>query len=135
MRYAYWVAIASAILLSSVVAKPYTEAELKAMFVRTVQPEYPREAQAFHHTGEGLFRLELDERGTVTSVVALTSTGYRALDMSSLEALRRWQAKPGSKREVDVPVRFVMGSSSDTGVGASSWRPSAPVMTGRSRSP
>jgi TonB family protein len=92
----------------------YTGAELKAMFIKTVEPEYPTQAFALRHTGDGTFRLAIGENGRVTSVATVQSTGYRELDKSCLAALGQWQAKAGPKRVVDVPVTFTMGAGSSS---------------------
>jgi TonB family protein len=88
----------------------YTAAELKAMFTKTVQPDYPFEARRLRHIGRGVFRLTIDEQGRVTSVKAVESTGYGELDASCLVAFRQWQARTGPKRVVAMPVTFTMES-------------------------
>jgi TonB family protein len=92
-------------------AKRYTTRELKAMFVKMPTPEYPLATRKLRIEGRGVFRLFVDEQGRVDSITTIRSTGYRDLDKSCLKAFRRWQATPGTKREVDVPVAFTMKSS------------------------
>jgi TonB family protein len=92
-------------------AKHYTAAELKGMFIEMPAPDYPIEMRRLRVEGRGVFRLSVDEQGRVTSVTVVKSTRYRTLDKSCLKAFRHWQATPGTKREVDVPVRFTMKSS------------------------
>src|SRR6266480_6467973 len=97
-----YIAIALLLLsLSPALARRYTGAEIKAMFTYMPWPGYPYHARSIHMTGEGLFRLLVDEQGRVTSVVALQSTGERELDAEAIKTYMRWQARPGSKREVD----------------------------------
>ena len=74
----------------------YTDAELREMFVKRVQPEYPYSARALRHVGHGTFRLAVNEQGRVSSVKTVKSTGYTELDRSCLVALGQWQAKPGT---------------------------------------
>lgn len=103
--------IAIAFLLLSVsptLARRYTESEIKAMFTFMPLPGYPYHARSIHMTGEGLFRLLVNEQGRVTSVVPLQSTGERELDNEAVKTYMRWQARPGPKREVDVPTKFTM---------------------------
>jgi TonB family protein len=88
----------------------YTAAEFREMFVKRVQPEYPYSARALRHVEHGTFRLAVNEQGRVSSVKTVKSTGYTELDRSCLVALGQWQAKPGTKRVVDVPVEFTTGS-------------------------
>jgi TonB family protein len=101
------------------VARPYSEAERKAMFVRAPAPDYPYEARRAREEGTGLFRLFVDEQGRVTVVTVLKSTGHQVLDSESLRVLKSWRTKPGAKREVDVPLKYVLGGAqrSDNGMG------------------
>jgi len=93
-------------LLTSAVAKRYTDAELKAMFVSRTPPYYPVELRQRRVTGSGVFRLYVDQQGKVTAIGVLESTGNKQLDAEALKAFVRWRAKPGAKREVDQPVTF-----------------------------
>ena len=56
----------------------------------------------------GMTRL-FDENGVVTKVGVMKSTGHKILDVSAAAGLSRWGAKPGRRREVDMPVQFVLG--------------------------
>lgn len=89
------------------------------MFIRAVKPDYPYEARRAREEGTGLFRLYVDERGRVTAVTILKSTGHQVLDSESIRILRSWRARPGERREVDVPLKFVLAGtqSSDNGMG------------------
>jgi TonB family protein len=93
-------------MCSGASGKHYTTAEINAMFVRRPVPEYPVEVRRRHITGTGTFRLFLDERGRVTNVTTIETTKNAQLDASAIRAFRQWQAKPGPKREVDVPATF-----------------------------
>ena len=94
--------------LTAFVPYIYTPADFKAIFLKMPSPEYSYEARRRRFTGSGLFRLFVDEKGQVESVKILKSTGYPELDSSSVKTLREWQARPGNRREVDVPVNFIM---------------------------
>jgi TonB family protein len=89
------------------------------MFVRAVMPRYPSEALWRREEGAGLFRLYVDERGRVTNVTILKSTGHQVLDSESISAFWTWRARAGERREVDVPLKFVRAGiqSSDNGMG------------------
>jgi TonB family protein len=91
-------------MCSGALGKHYTTAEINAMFVRCPVPEYPVEVRRRHITGT--FRLFVDERGRVTNVTTIETTKNAQLDASAIRAFRQWQAKPGPKREVDVPATF-----------------------------
>jgi TonB family protein len=100
-------------------ARPYSDAERKATFIRMVQPVYPLEARRSRKEGTGVFRLYVDERGKVTDVAVLKSTGDKALDFESVRALQQWLARKGVRREVDVPLHFTLhgGPPGDNGMG------------------
>jgi TonB family protein len=98
-----------AVLATPAIAKRYTDAELRAMFVFRPTPYYPIELRERRITGSGIFRLYIDEQGKVTSIGILKSTGRRGLDAEALKTFVRWRAKPGPRREVDQPVTFQFG--------------------------
>lgn len=95
-------------------ARRISAEERDAMFVRMVRPEYPPVARGRNQEGTGLFRLHINERGTVTAVTVLTSTGHPILDTEAVETLKRWVAIRGERREVDVPVVFAMSGHRNT---------------------
>jgi TonB family protein len=79
--------------------------------IAAAAPQYPVEARLRHVQGTGFFRIFIDVKtGAVTQVATLRSTGYVSLDTAAIAALRRWRWKPGTWKEVDVPVAFQMGS-------------------------
>jgi TonB family protein len=89
-------------------ATTYDPPEVRAMFFYRPHPDYPFQLRARHFVGSGLFRLHVDERGSVTSVDVLRSTGHPELDSEALKAYRKWRAKPGTTREVDLPCTFAL---------------------------
>lgn len=95
-------------------------------------PEYPYNARTLRKEGSGSFRLFIDEQGRVVAIKTLKSTGDPELDNSSIAALRQWQARPGTKREVDVPVKFTIGSK-PPGFGNRSWQSATPSVPAGSR--
>ena len=107
----HYIAIALLLLsLSPALARRYSGAEMRAMFTFMPRPDYPYKARLFHLEGDGMFRLLVNEQGKVTSVATLQSTGHPELDREAVKAYMRWRARPGSKREVDVPTTFVGGT-------------------------
>ncbi len=76
---------------------------------KRVWPDYPFEARNWRLEGAGLFRVQIDlGTGKVVKATVLRSTGYVILDNSALGALRRWQFKPGTWKEMDIPISFSM---------------------------
>ena len=89
-----------------------TTAQVLAMFYKTYRPVYPYEARRNNMEGRGLFRMYINEEGTVTSVGVLASTGHKLLDINASNGLIHWRAKPGHRREVDIPVAFTLHPAS-----------------------
>lgn len=109
------ISLAIALLFgASVTAAPevrYAPAEeVLALFTKTVRPEYPYEARRSRMTGRGIFRLYIDKDGKVRRVGVMKSTGHEILDVAAAAGLARWEARPGKKQEVDMPVMFTIGS-------------------------
>src|SRR6202035_5357570 len=101
-----WIALI-ALGLSSATARQYSPSELKAMFTFAPRPEYPYKLRFVQRLeGSGVFRMLVDEHGKVTNVTVLQSTRHPELDAESIKGLMRWKARPGPKREVDIPVTF-----------------------------
>ena len=76
---------------------------------KSVAPEYPYEDRTRHHEGSGLFRLTLEVKtGFVTDVLLIRSTGFKELDASGIKSLRQWRWRPGTWKQIDVPIRFTM---------------------------
>ncbi len=83
--------------------------------VKAVGAEYPYADRQGYHQGSGLFRITIDPTtGAATHVTILRSTGYHTLDNSAMVALGRWRWKPGTWKEVDMPITFHMASRPPT---------------------
>jgi TonB family protein len=97
------------------------DAKVKTVFVSARRPYYPYEQRRSRITGSGLLRIYVDETGKVAQVKVLKSTGNGYLDDAGLNAFRQWRAKPGNRREVDMPLVFVLSDGQDgpgdTGMG------------------
>lgn len=93
------------------------DAKVKTVFIATPRPDYPYEARRSRISGSGLLRIYVDETGKVMEVKVMKSTGNRVLDDAGLQAFRQWRAKPGNRREVDMPLVFVL-SEAQNGPGA-----------------
>ncbi len=78
----------------------------QAIFVYTPEPQDTHDLR--YVTRQGLVRIFVDERGRVSEVKILHSTGQRRFDEGAVDAFLRWRAKPGPVREVDMPLTFVM---------------------------
>jgi TonB family protein len=59
-------------------------------------------------SGPGLARIAVNERGQVSNVTVLQSTGFRAFDADAVDTLRQWRTKQGVAREIELPLTTVM---------------------------
>jgi TonB family protein len=105
-RFAF--SLVGALAFSTADARRYTFEEFRDTFLVTPKPDYPIELRRLHLSGRGLYRLRIDERREVSGIWVLQKTGIPPLDVEVLKALVRWRARPGPKREVDIPVRFII---------------------------
>jgi TonB family protein len=57
--------------------------------------------------GEGIFLLYVSKSsGEVDKVEVSRSTGFRALDIEAIRALRRWRFRPGTYERIRIPINF-----------------------------
>lgn len=77
-------------------------------------PRYPMAARLRGYEGLVLVATEVLADGTVGKVKLKKSSGYRDLDDSAVEAVRKWLFQPGQRMGiaitmwVDVPIRFAL---------------------------
>ena len=89
---------------------PWVDDQIKAF-----APHYSYQDRAAHHQGHGFFRIMIDlKTGSVVTIAIVKSTGFKTLDDSAVQALRKWCWKPGKWKEVDVPVTYVIGARRST---------------------
>jgi hypothetical protein len=48
--------------------------------------------------------------GRISKVITIKSTGFGGLEYLAIEALSKWRLKPGTWKELDVPVTFYQES-------------------------
>ena len=81
----------------------------KAFAIYAPAPDYPIEARERHFTGSGIVILQVDQKtGYVIGAQMLKSTGHVILDNAALSAFTRWRFKPGTVRQVRLPIRYTM---------------------------
>lgn len=66
------------------------------------QPEYPRASQAAGEEGEVLLSLDINAQGRVTSGTIKESSGFRRLDRTTLQALRKCSFEPATENGLAV---------------------------------
>lgn len=79
--------------------------DFKTIFISMPPPASPLDAR---NISEGMARLSVNERGIVTAVKILRSTGRAQFDSEAADTFRRWRANPGPAREVDVTLTSVL---------------------------
>ena len=60
--------------------------------------------------GQGYFRIYFGRDGRATGIGLLKSTGYQLLDNAAITAFSQWRAKPGLRRELDLPIAYRLSS-------------------------
>ena len=77
-----------------------------AIFTYMPAPAEPPDMRRL--TGPGLARVSISERGKVSSVTVLQSTGNPAFDADAVATLRQWRTEAGAAREIELPLTTVM---------------------------
>jgi protein TonB len=90
--------------------REYRNGEWKTLIIANPRPEYPREARLKGMQGQGYFRIYFGRDGRATRVGVIKSTGHELLDNAAITAFRQWHAKPGVRRELDLPIAYKLGS-------------------------
>jgi TonB family protein len=81
----------------------------RADCIKAVGPEYPYVDRQRRNMGTGLYRQYIDlKSGAITNIAVLRSTGVASLDNSAMAALRKWRYKPGTWKQIDMPVTFTL---------------------------
>jgi len=81
----------------------------KAVAIYAPPPDYPIDARERHLTGSGIALLRVDQKtGYVIAGRMLKSTGHIILDNAALSAFKRWRFKPGTMRQIRIPIHYTM---------------------------
>jgi periplasmic protein TonB len=97
-------------------APPVVEAPPKpavrrgAVPIERVEPVYPREAIKDNiASGKVVARLQVDEKGLVTSVTIVEANPRRVFDREVIRALSQWKFKPEGDRYIaEIEITFVL---------------------------
>lgn len=74
--------------------------------LRRVRPVYPLASRRRGEEGEVRLLVTLGSSGKLVEVTVYSSSGYRALDGSAVNAVRKWLFSPASPEKLIVPVIF-----------------------------
>jgi len=70
-------------------------------------PQYPSKLINRLAEGEGVYRLNVDEKnGEVTAVSVVKSAGAREFDDAAMKALHKWRFTPNTGSSVLIPIQF-----------------------------
>jgi TonB family protein len=83
-----------------------TGSEVARMFIKFGRIDYPYAARLAGRSGMGVFRIYVNPDGTVNTVGVVKSTGNADFDLAAAAGLYHCLAKPGKRREIDMPVEF-----------------------------
>jgi TonB family protein len=72
-------------------------------YIEDPEPEYPLEARQKGYEGKVLLKVEVLTNGRVGTVEVERSSGYKALDQSAFEAMKKWRFIPAKRGK--VPIR------------------------------
>ncbi len=80
--------------------------------------QYPVSEGGTIRQGSGMFHVSIDPKsGSVRNVTASKSTGFVVLDNAAIESLRHRRWRPGTWKEVELPVVFKASSDQPVTVG------------------
>ena len=81
----------------------------KALVLSAPRPDYPCEARSTILPGAASSVITVDPNsGLAMNAVMAQSIGNAILDNSTISAFRRWRFKPGTARQVRIPITFVL---------------------------
>lgn len=68
-------------------------------------PDYSKGDRLVLHSSSAVFKLTLDSlTGSVQEVTIVKSSDYYTLDRCAVKALHRWRWKPGTWKEIELPM-------------------------------
>ncbi|HEV2805626.1 MAG TPA: energy transducer TonB [Chthoniobacterales bacterium] len=76
--------------------------------IYTPEPRYPYSSFKNNREGKGIFRVIVNQDGTVRAVEVVRTTGDGDLDQAATTALQHWRFKAGLVKSLVTPVIFTM---------------------------
>ncbi len=103
-------AVAALLFLSTSDAAPnaFIPPKYQGILLYAPVPDYPRQARNNYTVGtQGIYRLTINaQTGAVEEVGAMKRANWGALNAVMVMDLIKWKFKPGTIRQIDIPVVF-----------------------------
>ena len=81
--------------------------KLQGIILHAPEPDYPANIEMHLIRAQGVYRLVINQKtGIVDEVGILNRTGVKTFDASSVMAFFQWKFRPGTLKQLDVPVVF-----------------------------
>ena len=82
-------------------------AKFKGIILEAPEPVFAEGSRKDTGVSQGVYRLTINpQTGLVDEVGVLKRTGTQKLDGTAVLTFFKWKFKPGSIRQIDIPVRF-----------------------------
>ena len=85
----------------------YIPEKYRGIILNAPEPDFPA-STTMRQLGQGVYRLVINPKtGMADEVKVLQSSSTRKLDAAAVMAFMQWKFKPGSIKEIDVPLSFL----------------------------
>jgi outer membrane biosynthesis protein TonB len=79
----------------------------QGVILHAPEPDYPANVERRVIRAQGVYRLVINQKtGAVDEVGILKHTGVKTLDAGSVMTFFQWKFRPGTLKQLDVPVLF-----------------------------
>lgn len=96
------------------IATAFVTANAKPYIIDNPKPVYPNSARKRGMQGIVLLSVNISNKGFVTNVIVLSSSGFKLLDRSAIESVTKWRFLPAKKggenisSQLEIPIRFIL---------------------------
>src|SRR5437773_88274 len=81
--------------------------KFQGIILHAPEPDYPANIEMHLIRAQGVYRLVINQKtGVVDEVQILNRTGVKTLDAGAVMAFFQWKFRPGTLKQLDVPVVF-----------------------------
>ena len=98
-------------------ANTFVQADSRPFTLDNPKPVYPSSARRRGMQGVVLLQVSVSDKGHVTGIHIIRSSGFRVLDIAALNSVKRWRFMPARQGDnnvassVQVPIRFILNNS------------------------